>query len=403
MRGSGVFRALRYPDFFWYWSSYFVSNVGAWMQNVAQGWLLFELTGSPFILGLFSLLRTMMLFCFFLLGGLVADRWDRRLVMMWIQIVSLITAFVLAVLVSLDAIRAWHIFILGAITSTAWAFEQPVRQSLIPKLVSREDLVNALALNSITWQGAGLLGPSLVGLLVNRVGIDGCFYINAVSYFAIIWALFRMNIPPQDTGERMGMTQSFFDGLRYIRRQKLILTLLIGSSCVSIFGRSYIILLPVFAKDVLHIGASGLGFISAAPGLGTIIGALTLAALGRVKVRRRAFVAILVGSAVALFVFATARSFDIAFPTLVVVGALGTVFDTLLNTIIQLTVADVYRGRVMGVYGLSAAGLREFGGMQAGFIAEWAGAPFAIQAGAVIVVLVAFFFFYPQLKRLPET
>ena len=403
MRGSGVFRALRYPDFFWYWSSYFVSNVGAWMQNVAQGWLLFELTGSPFILGLFSLLRTMMLFCFFLLGGLVADRWDRRLVMMWIQIVSLITAFVLAVLVSLDAIRAWHIFILGAITSTAWAFEQPVRQSLIPKLVSREDLVNALALNSITWQGAGLLGPSLVGLLVNRVGIDGCFYINAVSYFAIIWALFRMNIPPQDTGERMGMTQSFFDGLRYIRRQKLILTLLIGSSCVSIFGRSYIILLPVFAKDVLYIGASGLGFISAAPGLGTIIGALTLAALGRVKVRRRAFVAILVGSAVALFVFATARSFDIAFPTLVVVGALGTVFDTLLNTIIQLTVADVYRGRVMGVYGLSAAGLREFGGMQAGFIAEWAGAPFAIQAGAVIVVLVAFFFFYPQLKRLPET
>jgi MFS family permease len=403
MRGSGIFRALRYPDFFWYWSSYFVSNVGAWMQNVAQGWLLFEITDSPLILGLFSLLRTVMLFCFFLLGGLVADRWDRRLVMMWIQIVSLITAFVLAILVSLDAIRAWHIFILGAITSTAWAFEQPVRQSLIPKLVSREDLVNALALNSITWQGAGLLGPSLVGLLVDRVGIDGCFYINAVSYFAIIWALFRMNIPPQEAGERSGMTQSFFDGLRYIRHQKLILTLLIGSSCVSIFGRSYIILLPVFAKEVLHIGASGLGFIAAAPGLGTIIGALTLAALGRVKVRRRVFVSILVGSAVALFIFATGRSFATAFPTLVVVGALGTVFDTLLNTLIQLTVADVYRGRVMGVYGLSAAGLREFGGMQAGFIAEWAGAPLAIQAGAVVVVLVAFFFFYPQLRRLPET
>ncbi|HTM08569.1 MAG TPA: MFS transporter [Verrucomicrobiae bacterium] len=403
MRGSGIFRALRYPDFFWYWSSYFVSNVGAWMQNVAQGWLLFEITDSPLILGLFSLLRTVMLFCFFLLGGLVADRWDRRLVMMWIQIVSLITAFVLAILVSLDAIRAWHIFILGAITSTAWAFEQPVRQSLIPKLVSREDLVNALALNSITWQGAGLLGPSLVGLLVDRVGIDGCFYINAVSYFAIIWALFRMNIPPQEAGERAGMTQSFFDGLRYIRHQKLILTLLIGSSCVSIFGRSYIILLPVFAKEVLHIGASGLGFIAAAPGLGTIIGALTLAALGRVKVRRRVFVSILVGSAVALFIFATGRSFATAFPTLVVVGALGTVFDTLLNTLIQLTVADVYRGRVMGVYGLSAAGLREFGGMQAGFIAEWAGAPLAIQAGAVVVVLVAFFFFYPQLRRLPET
>src|ERR1043166_1536393 len=333
MRGSGVFRALRYPDFFWYWSSYFVSNVCAWMQNVAQGWLLYELTDSPLILGLFSLLRTVMLFCFFLLGGLVADRWDRRLGMMWIQIVSLITAFLLAILVSLHMIHAWHIFILGAITTTAWAFEQPVRQSLIPKLVSREDLVNALALNSITWQGAGLLGPSLVGLLVNRVGIDGCFYINAVSYFAIIWALFRMNIPPQDATGRVGMTQSFFDGLRYIRHQKLILTLLIGSA---------------------------FGFISAAPGLGTIIGALALAALGRVKVRRRIFVSILIGSAAALFIFGTAGNFEISFPTLVVVGALGTIFDTLLNTLIQLTVADNYRGRVMGVYGLSAAGLREF-------------------------------------------
>ncbi len=403
MPGSGIFRALRYPDFFWYWSSYFVSNVGAWMQNVAQGWLLYDLTDSPLILGLFSLLRTGMLFCFFLLGGIVADRWDRRLVMMWIQIVSLVTAFILGILASLHMIQAWHIFILGAITTTAWAFEQPVRQSLIPKLVSREDLVNALALNSITWQGAGLLGPSLVGLLVDRVGIDGCFYINAVSYFAIIWALLRMNIPPQEAIGRVGMTQSFFDGLRYIRHQKLILILLIGSSFVSVFGRSYIILLPVFAKEVFHVGASGLGFISAAPGLGTIIGALTLAALGRVKVRRRAFVSILVGSATALFIFAAAVSFELSFSTLVVVGALGTIFDTLLNTLIQLTVADTYRGRVMGVYGLTAAGLREFGGMQAGFIAEWASAPFAIQAGAVIVVLVALLFFYPQLKRLPDT
>ena len=128
MRGSAMFRALRYPDYFWFWSSYFVSNVGSWMQSVAQGWLLFELTDSPFYLGLFSLLRTVMLFCFFLLGGLVADRWDRRLVMIWIQVVSLVSAFILALLVSFDAIRVWHIFALGAITSTAWAFEQPVRQ-----------------------------------------------------------------------------------------------------------------------------------------------------------------------------------------------------------------------------------------------------------------------------------
>jgi len=403
-RGSAMFRALRYPDFFWFWTSYFVSNVGAWMQNVAQGWLLFAITDSPLQLGLFSLLRTVMLFCFFILGGLVADRWDRRLVMIWIQIVSLLTALVLALLVSWHAVQVWHIFVFGAVTSTAWAFEQPVRQSLIPRLVRREDLVNALALNAITWQGAGLLGPALVGLLVDQVGIDGCFYLNAVSYFAIVGALFRMNIPPQkEDAERMRMVESLFDGLQYIRGQRLILTLLIGSSLASIFGRSYITLLPVFAKDVLHVGASGLGYISAAPGLGTIIGALTLAGLGQVKVSRRNLVILLCAAAVALFVFAISRQFSMALSTLVVVGSLTTVFETLLHTLIQLTVADVYRGRVMGVYGLSAAGMRELGGMQAGFVAEWAGAPFAIAAGAVVVLLVAIFFLAPQLRKLPQS
>ena len=199
------------------------------------------------------------------------------------------------------------------------------------------------------------------------------------------------------------MAESLRDGLRYIRRQKLILTLLIGTSFVSIFGRSYIILLPVFAKDVLHVGASGLGFISAAPGLGTIIGALILAALGQVKVKRRPLVTILCCSGVFLFIFAASDRLEVVFPMLVAVGAFSTVFDTLLHTLIQLTVTDSYRGRVMGVYGLSAAGMREFGGMQAGLVAEWAGAPFAIEAGAVAVLLVAIFYFAPQLRKLPET
>ena len=403
IRGGAVFRALRYPDFFWFWSSYFVSNVGSWMQAVAQGWLLFELTDSPLYLGLASLLRTVLLLFFFILGGLIADRWDRRLVMIWIQAVSLVAAFAMAVLVSFDAIRVWHIFVLGSVTATAWAFEQPVRHSLIPQLVSREDLMNALALNSITWHGAGLLGPSLVGLLVYWLGISGCFYINAISYFAVIAALFRMHIAPQQVGQgSIRMADSLFDGLTYIGQQKLILTLLIGSALVSIFGRSYITLLPVFAKDVLQVGASGLGFISAAPGLGTIIGALSLAALGRVKVGHRSLVILLCGSALALFLFAASERFVTAFSMLVVVGGLGTVFDTLLHTLIQLTVTDAYRGRVMGVYGLTAAGLREFGGTQAGFLAEWTGAPFAIEAGAVVVVLVAVFFFAPQLRRLPD-
>jgi MFS family permease len=404
LKGGGAFRALRYPDFLWFWSSYFISSVGGWMQNIGQAWLLYQITDSPLYLGLFSLLRTVLLFCFFLLGGVMADRWDRRVVMLWIQVVALLSAFILALLVSLDAIRIWHIFVFGAITQTAWAFEQPVRQSLIPRLVSREDLVNALALNSISWQGAGLLGPALLGVLVGPLGIDGCFYINVASYFANIVALWRIRIPSQQAQqEKMRVTDSLLDGLRYIRREKLILTLLIASSCVGIFGRSYIILLPVFAKDVLQVGASGLGFISAAPGLGTILGAIVLAVLGRGKVERRLLVSLLCGAAAALFVFAASDTLAVAFAMLVVVGALSTVFDTLLHTLIQLTVTEGYRGRVSGVYGLSAGGMREFGGMQAGFLAEWAGAPFAIEAGAAVVLLVALFFLAPKLKKMAGT
>lgn len=402
LKGREVFRALRYPDYLWFWSSYFISNVGAWMHAVAQGWLVFDLTDSPFYLGLFSLLRTVLLLFFFLAGGVMADRWDRRLIMIWIQIVSLASALVLALLLSFDAIRVWHIFVFGTITATVWAFEQPVRHSLIPQLVSREDLVNALALNSITWHGAGLLGPALVGLLVDSVGIGGCFYINVVTYFAVIAAMLRIRIPrSQPGGEPMRMGESLFDGIGYIRRQGLIFTLLVTSALFSIFGRSYIILLPVFAKAVLNIGASGLGFIAAAPGLGTIIGSLGVAALGRSQVKRRTMVMSLFGAALALFLFAASGSFATACLTLVAVGMLSMTFDTLLNALIQLNVTDAYRGRVMGVYGLTAAGLREFGGMQAGFLAEWTGAPFAIEAGAVVVALVAVFFLGPRLKKLP--
>ncbi len=396
----GIFGSLHYRDFFWFWLSYFVSNVGSWMQSVTQGWLLFELTGSPLYLGLFSLLRTVMLLSFFLLGGIMADRWDRRLVMIWIQTISLSTALGLAFLTSLGVVQVWHIFVLGSATSTAWAFEQPVRQSLIPQLVSREDLVNALALNAVTWHGAGLLGPSLVGFLVGWVGISGCFYINAVSYLAVITALVWMRIPARAReGMAQGLTKSLSDGLGYIRRQELILTLLVVSSLVSIFGRSYMTLLPVIAKDVLRLGASGFGFIAAAPGLGTIIGSLTLATLGRVKIKGRGLVLILLASATALLVFAAASRFQTAFASLVVVGGLSTVFDTLLSTLIQLAVSDHYRGRVMGIYGMTAAGLREFGGMQAGLIAEWTSAPFAIGAGALVVAIVALVFLGPRARH----
>jgi MFS family permease len=400
---SGAFRALRYPDYFWFWSSYFVSNVGSWMQGIAQGWLLFELTSSPFYLGLFSSLRMVMLVSFFILGGIMSDRIDRRKVMLAIQWISALTALGLAVLVSTHSIRVWHIFVLGAITSTSWAFEQPVRQALLPQLVKREDLVNALALNAVTWNGAGLLGPSLVGVLVPYIGIDGCFYVNVVSYLAVIGALLRMHVPALNHDHtRSGVIQSLADAFGYVRREKIIATFLSVSAIFNIFGRSYITLLPVFAKDVLRLGASGFGFISAGPGLGTIIGSFTLASLGRVEAKRGRMVAILVLFSACLFAFAVSGNSRLAFGMLVVVGALSTVFETLLNTSIQLRVEESFRGRISGFYGLTGGGLRELGGMQAGFVAEWTGAPFAIAAGTVVLVIVGYVFLGSKLKNFAE-
>ncbi|HEX2928931.1 MAG TPA: MFS transporter [Candidatus Binatia bacterium] len=396
---TGAFRALSYPDYFWFWSSYFVSNVGSWMQGIAQGWLLFELTSSPFYLGLFSSLRMVMLLSFFILGGILSDRIDRRKVMLAIQWISALTALALALLVSTQTIRVWHIFVLGAITSTTWAFEQPVRQALLPQLVKREDLVNALALNAVTWNGAGLLGPSLVGISVPYIGIDGCFYVNVISYLAVIGALMRMHVPALDHSHaRASVIQSLVDAFGYVRHEKVIATFLTVSAIFNIFGRSYITLLPVFAKDVLRVGVSGFGYISAGPGLGTIIGSLTLASLGRVAAKRSRMMAILVVFSACLVGFAATGDARVAFGLLVAVGALSTVFETLLNTSIQLRVEEAFRGRVSGFYGLTGGGLREFGGMQAGFVAEWTGAPFAITTGAVILAIVGYLVLGATLK-----
>ena len=261
--------------------------------------------------------------------------------------------------------------------------------------------MNALALNAVTWNGAGLLGPSLVGLTVPYIGIDGCCYINVVSYLAVIGALLRMRVPAtNNSATRSGVIQSLRDGFGYVRREKIIMTFLTVSALFNIFGRSYITLLPVIAKEVLRIGASGFGFISAGPGLGTIIGSLTLASLGRVKAQRGILITILLAFSVSLIAFSVSGDVWLAFGFLVVVGALSTVFETLLNTSIQLRVVESFRGRVSGFYGLTGGGLREFGGMQAGFVAEWTGAPFAIAAGSVVLAIVGYIFLGSRLKGL---
>jgi hypothetical protein len=213
--------------------------------------------------------------------------------------------------------------------------------------------------------------------------------------------LFRLRVPAnvQEPG-RGTVLQSLLGGFRYVRAEPVIFNFLAVSAIFNIFGRSYATLLPVFAKDVLRVGASGFGFLAAGPGLGTIFGSLTLASLGRVEAKRWLMVSMLLAFAAALFGFALSRNFSIAVALLVAIGALSTVFETLLNTSIQLRVDEAFRGRVSGFYGLTGGGLREFGGMQAGFVAEWTSAPVAIAAGAIVLAIVGHTFLGARLKRM---
>jgi MFS family permease len=265
---NGAFRALRYPDYFWFWSSYFISNVGSWMQSIAQGWLLFDLTASPLYLGLFSSLRMVLLLSFFIIGGILSDRIDRRKVMLWIQFIAAGPPAPGAASVEssdsgLAYLRAWRgdVDYLGVRAASA--------PGLAAATGAADVLVNALALNALTWNGAGLLGPSLVGVSVGTIGIAGCFYVNVVSYLAVVAALLRLRVPAnvQDP-ERGTVLQSLLGGFRYVRAEPVIFNFLAVSAIFNIFGRSYATLLPVFAKDVLRVGASGFGFLAAGPGWG---------------------------------------------------------------------------------------------------------------------------------------
>jgi hypothetical protein len=254
----------------------------------------------------------------------------------------------------------------------------------------------------VVWNGAGLLGPSLVGFSVAYIGIAGCFYANVISYLAVIGALLRMHLPQTGTAPSAGVLKSLRDAFNYVRGERIIATFLIVSALFNIFGRSYITLLPVVAKEVLRVGASGFGFVSAGPGLGTIIGSLTLASLGRVRARPGVLVVLLLSFSSCLCAFAVNADVWVAFAILVVVGALSTVFETLINTSIQLRVIESFRGRVSGFYGLTGGGLREFGGMQAGFVAEWTGAPIAIAVGAIALALAGSLFLGARLKQMAE-
>jgi len=368
------------------------------MQQVAQSWLIYRLTDSALLLGAIGFANQIPVFFLGAIGGHVADRYDRRRVLLITQTASMILAFALAALTLTGLVREWHLFVLSVLLGIVNAFDIPARQAYLVQLVDREDLINAIALNSSMFNGARIVGPAIAGLLVAAIGEGWCFFANAVSYIAVIIGLMMINTPRFVAQQGRSVWANITEGFRFVGRAAPVRALLLLIGAVSFAAMPYSVLMPLFADRVLHAGARGLGILMGAAGAGALIGSLALASRSSVKGLGR-WVAIscaIFGAALAAF--AMSRTFALSAALLVVAGGAVMVQMASSNTLIQSMVPDELRGRVMSVYIMMFVGLGPIGALLAGSIAERIGAPLTVAGGGIITVLAAIVFFL----RLPS-
>jgi MFS family permease len=369
------------------------------MQNLALGWQILVMTNSPFLLGLNGFLGTLPSLVFSLPGGAIADRLNRRKLMLITQTSMALLALALALLTSFHVIRIGEILAISFLTGLASALNNPAYQALVPDLVEREDLVNAVGLNSAQFNMSRAIGPTLAGLALGKVGTAGCFYLNSVSFLALIIALRVINVPVRRAREGSTVWGAMLDGLRFVNQNRLIIILLSVPSFLSLLGLPFVVLMPVFARDLLKVGASGLGYLMAGAGLGAVLSALTLAAQ-RSAERKGGF--IITSAAVfslALILLGHAHSFWWAFFLLMVLGATMVGALALINTTLQLVSPPELRGRIMSFYTLTVMGLAPLGSLWVGSVAEISGTRFALTLGGAIC-LTYFLILLASLPRL---
>jgi len=390
------YAALRYRNFKLLWSGLIVSNMGTWMQNVANGWLILELTNSPLWLGLLGLSFAVPMIVIPPFAGAVVDRVHRIRLLYATQSTQLVTAMVLAILTWTQLIQAWHILLASFVGAVVLAFDNPARQALIPDLVQPRDLLNALSLNSATYTGAALIGPALAGVLLGPLGAGALFFVNSVSFLAVLFALAAMrDVRTHSGGQTGSLRNSFQSGLSYAWRSRIIMSLLGLSALSGIFGRSYQNLLPIFGRDIWRAGAEGYGLLLSAAGGGAVAGAFGLASFHR---WRRYGAAMLISGFVfsfALVAFSISPSILGGLILLFIAGAASTVFSTIISTFIQFEVPNEMRGRVMALYSVTLIGLPSLGALGSGALADLLGgvqgAPRAVLLGAAAMALVLAF------------
>lgn len=397
-----TFASLRHRNYRLWFGGQFLSLFGTWMQSTALGYLVFELTGSSSYLGTVAFASGVPSWLFMLWAGTLADRLDRRRLLLATQLAMLGLSAVLAALTFAGWIRPWHLLAFGFGLGTANAFDAPARQAIVPDLVDRQDVTNAVALNSLMFNSATTLGPAVGGAVYAAIGPGWCFSINAVSFLAVLAALLGMRLAPAPPAAGADSAwRALREGMRYVARRRTLLVLILFALVVTVFGFSFVNLLPAWAVRVLHGDATTNGWLQSSRGLGALGAALAVASLGRFRFRGRLLAAGALALPLALLAFAATRTVAASCIALCAYGAALVLVFSLANALLQTLADDAFRGRVMGIYSFAFFGFLPLGALAAGAAADAVGEPSTIAAGAGVVLLaaVAVVAGYPALRR----
>jgi predicted MFS family arabinose efflux permease len=391
-----VFKAFRYRDFRLMWFGACTSSIGTWMQIVAQGWLIYRLSHSAFLLALDQFLGGIPIFLFSLIGGVVADRIERRKILLVSQYMQMGSATVLTILVAAGVVHVWHILCLSVVSGLAQAFGGPAYQALIPTLVEREDMPNAIALNSIQFNMAVTIGPALAGQALAKLGEKWCFGLNAISFLAPIISLSMISTRflPERTTE--SMFSSLKQGIKFVRRQTSMEALIVLAFCMTALSMPMRTYIPVFVKDIFHRGPETYGNLLSLMGLGSICGSLIVAERGNLRNKGRFALFMLICLGAGIAGFALSKSLPLSYAMLVLVGAsLMAVFATV-TSLVQLITTNEMRGRVMSVYNCAFRGGMPMGNLLTGWFVPIFTAPVVLGVNGLLLVLVALYFLLVQ-------
>lgn len=383
-----TFSALRYRDFRLLWIGAFTSTCGTFMQALAQGWLVYTMTGSALLLGFDGFLATGPMLLFSLFGGVIADRFSRRKVMLISQWVQMILAFALTALIFTKHVKIWHILVMSFLTGTAQSFSGPAYASLLPLLVRREDVPNAVAMNSMQFNLARVIGPALGGVVFALWGGTSCFFINGLSFLAVILAYLVIKIPEVTAGPKRGVMDEMRDGFSFVIHHRTLMTLTFLSFAGTFFGVPLFTMLPVVAKQFL-LDARGLSLLQSVYGVGSVIGAVFVAATGYAKRKGKIALLMQLAFAILLVAFGLSRNLAASMVFGFFAGACVVGVVSLYSSLVQLATGDAMRGRVMSIFMLAFRGGMPLGNLLAGFIAQRWSLSLALTLNGVMLAVIA--------------